>query len=162
MRHLFTLFYLATAASALAARGTCAAPAMTMRAGEWETVVSVPSPLAAGMSTIGRPQLICRRLDRDIDMTVLVAQALGMRGDCSPSDIRADQSGARLSMICPVGSMTMRVQGSVTMDGPDAYTTRARARISGGNGGFTPPDMDVVSVSHRLGPCRRDDQRHAD
>jgi hypothetical protein len=136
----------------LAASSMPALAAMVHHAGEWQTVINNAQPVIACFPTDAP-------LDRAYEMRAL-AKIKGAH--CKLTDMTVGGNIARYTAQCTIGDIPMTQTGTITQTGPDAFLNRVHGHgggmsmLTGKN--MTLPDMDMVSVEHRLGTCKPGDR----
>jgi hypothetical protein len=141
----------------LCAAAAPAEPGFVLRAGEWETTVEI-----AGMAN-PHPMVhhICHPNDRTLNATTMNAMMLHRKGiTCTNSSFSATGDVLSYSFECAMGTLRMQMHGSVTRDGPDAFTTRMASHTEGGQ--MAMPDMSMTNAAHRTGPCQPGDTPESD
>jgi hypothetical protein len=138
------LIVILSAASATAA----GAEPLVQHAGEWETIIDN-----------GKPIIRCFPNDITLDRTyVLRSMSKLPDANCSISNITTAGAVTSYSMQCTIGGSLMTVSGTITATGPDSFSGKAHSHggaIKMRNGKeVTLEDMDVVTVSRRIGPCK--------
>jgi hypothetical protein len=138
---LIAALYTASVASA------CAEP-LVQRAGEWETTIDT-----------GKPITRCFPTDIIVDRDYVLRSMSKLPGaNCSIGNIATLGAVTSYSMQCTIGGSTMTASGTITATGPDSFSGKAHSHggaIKMPNGKETAlQDMDVVTVSRRVGPCK--------
>jgi hypothetical protein len=147
MRFRTVLIGILYAASLAAA----SAEPLIQRAGEWETTVDN-----------GKPIIRCFPADIILDRNYVMQSMSKLPGaNCSISNITTAGAVTSYSMQCTVGGSQMISSGTITATGPDSFSGKAHSHggsIKMPNGKeMALEDMDVVTVSRRLGPCKPGD-----
>jgi hypothetical protein len=144
-----------TLAAILCAASLSAASAepMVRHAGEWETTMNN-----------GKPIVLCFPTDQTFDQNTILQQMAKIPGsNCTMSNLSTAGNVTSYALQCTVGGRQMTSTGTITVTGPDAYSSKSHShggRIPMPNGQVTDmPDMDMVSVSHRIGPCKPGDRQ---
>ena len=142
----------AVAASAAGLRASVAEP-MVRHAGQWETTIGN-----------GKPIVLCYPTDQTFDQDTILKQMARIPGaNCTMSNMTTTGSVTSYSLQCTIGGSQMTSSGTITVTGPDTYTSKAHShggRIPTPNGQTADmPDMDMVTVSHRTGPCQPGDRQ---
>jgi hypothetical protein len=143
---------LIVAVSAILGTAASAEP-LVRHAGEWETTIDN-----------GKPRVFCYPTDATLDQNfVLQSMSRIPNAKCTMSDIKTVGSVTSYSLQCMLGDSVMTTSTTLTTTGPDAYSSKTHSHggvIKMPNGQTTPmPDTDMVSVSHRLGPCKPGDRQ---
>jgi hypothetical protein len=117
-------------------------------AGEWQTVLDG-----------GEPRVACFPADETLDENYLMRSLSKIPGaSCKVDSIKTVGDVTSYSLECNIGGSAMTSSGTITVTGPDAFTSKGHS-----HGGAIPmpngktvalPDSDTVSVSRRLGPCK--------
>ena len=137
----------------LAALSAPGEAAMVHRAGEWQTVING-----------GRPLLVCFSTDATVDQAYEMRLLSTIKGaSCKLTAMSISDKAARYTAQCIIGDIPMTQDGTITETGRDTFLNK----VHGSGGGVSMltgknmslPDMDVVSVEHRLGPCKPGDQQ---
>ena len=126
---------------------------LVRHAGEWETTIGN-----------GKPIVVCFPTDQTFDQDTVLKQMARIPGaNCTMSNLTTTGNVTSYSLQCTIGGSQMTSTGTVTVTGPDAYTSKAHShggRIAMPNGQtMDMPDTDMVSVSHRTGPCKPGDRQ---
>lgn len=83
--------------------------------------------------------------------------------NCTISDFETSGAVTSYSTQCTIGGSQMTSSGTITVTGPDAFSTKAHSHggvIKMPNGKEAAmPDIDMVTVSRRLGPCKPGDRQ---
>jgi hypothetical protein len=142
----------AAAASAAGLRASVAEP-MVRHAGQWETTIGN-----------GKPIVLCYPTDQTFDQNTVLKQMARIPGaNCTMSNMTTTGNVTSYALQCTIGGSQMTSSGTITVTGPDAYTSKAHShggRIPTPNGQTADmPDMDMVTVSHRTGPCQPGDRQ---
>jgi Protein of unknown function (DUF3617) len=116
--------------------------------GEWETTIDKGQSLVA-----------CFPVDETLDENTLMRPLAKIPGaNCKVDGVKTVGEVTSISMQCVIGGSTMTSNATITVTGPDAFTSRVQTHggaIKMPNGQTTPiPDGDTVTVSRRLGPCK--------
>jgi hypothetical protein len=152
---VWTMLKSATLVVALCAASATAAWAepLVRHAGEWE-------------STIGNGQshVVCFPTDVTYDQNTILQQMSKLPGaNCTFTTWSTTGNVTTYAMQCTVGGSPMTSSGTVTVTGPDAYTSTSHShggKIPMPNGQvMTMPDMDMTTTSRRLGPCKPGDRQ---
>jgi hypothetical protein len=122
-------------------------------AGEWETTIDKGQPLVA-----------CFPADETLDENTLMRPLAKIPGaSCKMNGIKTVGEVTSISLECVIGGSTMTSNATITVTGPDAFTSRVQSKggaIKMPNGQTMPiPDSDTVTVSRRLGPCKPGDRQ---
>ncbi len=119
-------------------------PVMLRKAGEWEVTMS--NPMGQGAP---RTMKICFGADKPVtDMTT------NQMKDCEKKDISASGTTTTVDARCSLPSnMKVSVHGTITMTGPDAYSSESKMHLDGGPAGM-PTDVTITAHATRLGPCQ--------
>jgi hypothetical protein len=139
------LLYAMSATAALA-------DSIVMHAGEWETTIDK-----------GKPMIVCRPADATLDQNYVLQSMSKIPGaDCKMSELKTQGDVTSYSLQCMIGGSQMISSGSITMTGPDSYTGTAHShggmiKMPSGQA-MAMPDVDMTSVSRRLGPCKPGDR----
>ncbi len=149
MRTPAALIVMLSVASASAA----GAETLVRHAGEWETTIDN-----------GQPRIVCFTNDVTMDQNSIAQSMSKLPGaSCTVSDFKSVGGVTSYSMQCMIGGSQMTSTGTVTATAPDAFTTKSHTH--GGvmkmpSGKEAPlPDIDMVTVSRRLGPCKPGDRQ---
>jgi hypothetical protein len=82
---------------------------------------------------------------------------------CKLNNIKTVGDVTSISMECNIGGSTMTSSATITVTGPDAFTSRVQSKggaIKMPNGQTVPiPDSETVTVARRLGPCKPGDRQ---
>jgi hypothetical protein len=148
MRKSAVLIVILCTALATAAR----AEPMVRHAGEWETTVGN-----------GKPSVLCFPTDKTFDEKSVLAQMSKLPGaNCTMASMNTVANVTSYTMQCTIGGSQMTSSGTITVTGPDAYTSKSHShggKIQMPNGQVMDmPDMDTTTVSHRTGPCKPGDR----
>jgi hypothetical protein len=152
---VWTMLKSATLVVALCAASATAAWAepLVRHAGEWE-------------STIGNGQshVICFPTDVTFDQNTVLQQLSKLPGaNCTFTTWSTAGNVTTYAMQCMIGGSPMTSSGTVTVTGPDAYTSTTHShggKMPMPNGQVTAvPDMDMATTSRRLGPCKPGDRQ---
>jgi hypothetical protein len=149
MRHIAPI----VAVIAVAAASSPAVAALMRQAGEWQTSIDN-----------GPPRLICYAADETIDQNYVARSMAKLAGaNCKVSNFTTVGPVTSYSMLCTVGGSQMTTTGSITVLGPGSVSGKAHSHggmITSANGRSAAiPDTDIVTVSHRLGPCKPGDKQ---
>jgi hypothetical protein len=112
----------------------------------------------------GKPRIVCYPTDETLDQNY-VTRSMSKIPDanCTVGNISTTGNVVSYSMQCMIGGSPMTSSGTITATGPDAFTSKAHSHggvIKMPNGQTTAmPDMDIVTVTHRLGPCKPGDRQ---
>jgi hypothetical protein len=145
-----TLVVILCAVSASAAR----AEQMVRHAGEWETTLDN-----------GRPMVMCFPTDQTFDQNTITKPMAKLPGgaNCTVNNWSTAGNVTSYSLQCTIGGSQMTTTGTITATGPDAYTSKSHThggKIPMPNGQVQDmPDMDMTTVSHRVGPCKPGDRQ---
>jgi hypothetical protein len=143
MRLILTIFLSGVCAAASTAALAQSSP--VLHAGEWRT-----------RNGDGPINLICESGDHVQDQATL-DRMMKMRGaQCEVGDLHRAGPVTTFSTSCHVGGGQMRVQDTITWQGPDSYAIRMHSHMDGGS--VAMPDMDITQVAQRVGPCRPGDR----
>jgi uncharacterized protein DUF3617 len=140
-------------AAATILTATARAEPLVRHAGEWETTIDNR-----------KPSVVCFPTDTTLDQAyVMQKMAKIPNAKCAVSDIKTVGSVASYSLQCTIGGGLMTSSGTITQTGPDAYSSKEHSHggvIAMPDGkSFAMPDTDMVTVSHRLGPCKPGDRQ---
>jgi len=129
-----------------------AAP-LVRQAGEWETTIDN-----------GKPMLFCYPTDVTLDQSYVMQSMSKLPGaNCTMSDMKTVGNVTSYSLQCTVGGSQMISSGTITVTGPDSFTGKSHSHggvLKMPNGqAVAMPDMDIVNVSRRLGPCKPGDRQ---
>jgi hypothetical protein len=151
------LLVVACTASATAALTPVTTPAMaeTMvrHAGEWETIIDN-----------GKPLIMCFPTDAVVGPNyILRSMAKLPNAHCTMNNWTTTGNVTSYSLQCTIGGGVMTTSGTMTVTGPDALSGKSHTHggaIKMPNGQtMTIPDMDMTTVSRRLGPCKPGDRQ---
>jgi hypothetical protein len=122
-------------------------------AGEWETIIDKGQPLVA-----------CFSVDETLDENTMMRPLAKIPGaSCKIDSAKTVGDVTSISLQCVIGGSTMSTNATITVTGPDAFTSRVQSKggaIKMPNGQTIPiPDSDTVTVAHRLGPCKPGDRQ---
>ena len=137
------------AAVVLTSAAAHADPASVLRAGEWET-----------RNDNGPVNHICHLEDHAFDRATLDWMMGAERAKCAPADVGMSGPVTTYATTCEVAGGRMTVHGTITAQGPDAFTTHIQSHFEGGT--IKMPDMDMSQVARRTGPCRPGDRQGPD
>ena len=129
-----------------------------LRAGEWSTVVTFDG----GKSPPGPPRHACETSDHVMDKATFTALMARAHLVCPRLDFGTAGQVTTFSMTCnstAAKDMTLQANGTMTNDGPDGYTLHEHTHAQGGS--VRIPDMDITSVSRRVGACTPEDAAKA-
>lgn len=135
--------------AALFALSTAAVWAAPVRhAGEWETTIDK-----------GQPMVACFPEDETLDESLLTKSMSKLPGaTCKVDSLKTVGDVTSYAMHCDFGTSTMNSSGTITVTGPDAFTTKVQTKggvIKMPSGQAVPiPDNESVTVARRLGPCK--------
>jgi hypothetical protein len=126
---------------------------LVRHAGEWETTVDN-----------GKPIILCFPTDVPLDQNYVLQSMSRLPGaECTVTNMTTVGAVTSYSMRCTIGGSLMTSSGTITATGPDSFTGKAHSHggaIKMSNGkDMALKDMDVVSVSRRLGPCKPGDRQ---
>jgi hypothetical protein len=145
-------FVLLVAACAVTATAASAEP-MVRHAGEWETIIDN-----------GRPSILCFPTDAVMDPKyIMQSMAKLPNAHCTMNNWSTTGNVTTYSLQCTIGGSVMTTSGTMTVTGPDSLT--GKSHTHGGsmkmpNGQtMTFPDMEMTTVSRRLGPCKPGDRQ---
>lgn len=142
---------LATLAALALPAAASADTAPVLKAGRWETTMTFE-----GNSGMKPPvQKICRTKDVVFDKQSISKMTSNNQIPCSDYTIGSSGGVTTFSTTCQMGDMTMHSSGTVTMDGPDSYTTKVQTHVDGAK--MAMPDQRITIVSRFLGPCQPGD-----
>jgi hypothetical protein len=138
----------AFAAALFAVSITAVSAAPVRHAGEWETIIDK-----------GQPLIACFPIDETFDENTMMRPLLKLPGaSCKMDSFKAVGDVTSFSMQCNINGSMMISSGTITVTGPDAFTTNVQTKggiIKMPNGQTVPiPDSDTVTVARRLGPCK--------
>lgn len=140
-------------AAVFAVSMTAVSAAPVRHAGEWETTIDK-----------GQPRIACFPVDETFDENLLTRSLSKIPGtSCKVDSLKTSGDVTSYSMQCNINGSTMTSSGTITVTGPDAFTSKVHTK--GGimkmpSGQTTPiPDSDLVTVSRRLGPCKPGDRQ---
>lgn len=138
-------------AAALSIASASAAP--VRHAGEWETVIDK-----------GQPLIACFPQDETLDENTMMRPLAKIPGaSCKLKSIKTVGDVTSISMECNIGGSTMTSSATITVTGPDAFTSKVQSKggaIKMPNGQTVPiPDSETVTVARRLGPCKPGDRQ---
>jgi hypothetical protein len=127
---------------------TTASAAPVRHAGEWEITVGDRPP-----------QIVCFPVDETFDENLLTrSMSKGPGASCKVDGIKTVGDVSSYSMECNIDGSTLTSNGTITLTGPDAFTSKVQTKggvIQIPNGKTVPiPDSDIVTVSRRLGACK--------
>jgi hypothetical protein len=133
--------------------GAAWAAPLVRQAGEWETTIDN-----------GKPMLFCYPTDVTLDQSYVMQSMSKLPGaNCTMSDMKTVGNVTSYSLQCTVGGSLMTSSGTITVTGPDSFTGKSHSHggvIKMPNGqAVAMPDMDIVNVSRRLGPCKPGDRQ---
>ncbi len=148
-----TLVVLCTMSVSAAGLHASVAEPLVRHAGEWETTIDN-----------GKPLVLCYPADRTFDQNTVLQQMAKIPGaSCIIGNMNTVDNVTSYSLQCRIGGSQMTSSGTITLTGPDSFTSKAHShggRIPMPNGQLTDmPDTDTVSVSHRTGPCKPGDRQ---
>ena len=136
---------------------TAASPAVAgdiiVHAGSWETHATLlPQP--------GQPQpprdlpvhLVCRPTDRTLAEAALTAIKSHPGTTCETPSFTQSGTGATYAIACTLNDIHIHMAGTITMQGVDEFANEMKSHAEK-TGGQT-RDIDVKSVSKRVGPCQ--------
>ena len=139
-----TAALLATAACTPAAAST----SIIVHAGSWETQTRI-----ANMPERSVPsRLVCWPADRALDVAAIVAMKSHPNTTCGQPAFSQAGTTATYALNCTVGDLHIHMSGTITMRGPDAFTNHMISHAE--MAGRQPRDMDMTSVTRRVGPCQ--------
>ena len=143
----------AFAAALFAVSMTSASAAPVRHPGEWETVIDK-----------GQPLIACFPQDETLDENTMMRPLAKIPGaSCKLNNIKTVGDVTSISMECNIGGSTMTSSATITVTGPDAFTSRVQSKggaIKMPNGQTVPiPDSETVTVARRLGPCKPGDRQ---
>jgi hypothetical protein len=143
--------FIATFFAVLASHVALAAP--VRHAGEWETTIDK-----------GQPLIACFPVDETLDENTMMRPLAKIPcASCKMNSIKTVGDVTSISMQCVIGGSTMTTNATITVTGPDAFTSRVQSMggaIKMPNGQTMPiPDSDTVTVARRLGPCKPGDKQ---
>jgi hypothetical protein len=143
---LIVMLYVASATAA-------SAEVLVRHAGEWETTIDN-----------GQPRIVCFPTDVTMDQGSIMQSMAKLPGaNCTISDFKTVGAVTSYSTQCTIGGSQMTSSGTITATGPDAFSTKAHSHggvIKMPNGKEAAmPDIDMVTVSRRLGPCKPGDRQ---
>jgi hypothetical protein len=126
---------------------------LVRHAGEWETTLDN-----------GKPVLFCYPADETFDQNVIMRSMAKLPGaSCTMGNMSTSGNVTSYSMQCTIGGSTMTSSGTITVTGPDAFTGKVHSHggaIKMPDGKTMPmQDMDITTVSRRLGPCKPGDRQ---
>jgi hypothetical protein len=132
---------------------TAWAEPLVRHAGEWETTIDN-----------GKPNVICFPTDATMDQNYVMQSMSKIPGaGCTISNWSTAGNVTSYSMQCTIGGSVMTSAGTVTVTSPDAYTGKVHThggKIPMPNGQVVAmPDVDMVTTSHRVGPCKPGDRQ---
>jgi hypothetical protein len=121
------------------------------RAGEWETTIDN-----------GQPRILCFPTDVTLDKNYVTQPMSKLHAaDCTITNMETVGAVTSYSIRCTVGGSPMTSSGTITATGPDSFTGKIHSHggvIKMRNGKEVAlSDMDIVTVSRRLGPCKPGD-----
>lgn len=128
-------------------------PGPTFRSGQWEST----------MTDDDRPDekptvnLVCRKADMTLDSQTISNMMAGTKAKCSDITLTTEGTVTSYSVSCQMADMTMHSKGTMTVTGPDAYTSKGQSRVEGGKVNI--PEHRVTVVSRRLGLCQPGDMQ---
>jgi hypothetical protein len=132
---------------------TSASAVPVRHAGEWETIIDK-----------GPPRVACFPTDETFDENLLTRSMSKIPGaNCKVDAIKTVGDVSSYSMQCDINSSTMTSSGTITVTGPDVFTSDVHTK--GGimkmpNGQtISIPDSEMVTVSRRLGACKPGDRQ---
>lgn len=126
---------------------------LVRHAGEWETTIDN-----------GKPILFCYPTDVTLDQGYVMQSMSKLPGaNCTMGSMKTVDNVTSYSLQCTIGGSLMTSSGTITVTGPDSVTGKAHSHggvIKMPNGqAVAMPDMDIVNVSRRLGPCKPGDRQ---
>ena len=125
-------------------------PGFVIRAGEWETSVTLHG-VGTGAPIVNR---ICYKTDQTIDSAML-ASMTARRGPCDPPSVSSTGNVTTYSLSCSTPSGKVATQGEVTRTGADSYTNHMVSHFEGSSALRV---MEITAVSHRAGDCQPGDK----
>jgi hypothetical protein len=123
------------------------------RSGEWEVTVDN-----------GRPRVVCFPTDQTFDQQTLTRAMAKIPGSsCTMTTLTTVGDVLTFATQCAVQGTTISTNGTITRTGPDAFISKVHShggavKLPSGQT-YTIPDMDIVNVSRRLGPCKPGDHQ---
>ena len=132
----------------LAASATAALAAGPPRfaAGEWET-----------SNDAGPARHVCQQVDRVFDAPTITRMFAMMKMKCSSPVVSSSGPITTYVLTCAVAGGRMTEHGTITPQGPSAYTSRVQGHLEGASVKISDADLALTQVSRRLGPCQARD-----
>jgi hypothetical protein len=121
-------------------------------AGEWVSTMTMANVPGATPMT----RKLCHQHDRVFDTATLTAMMSRHQSNCSQKDIDLNESGGTFALTCTMPNAVIHTHGTITRDGPDAMTAHVFSHVDGGPANM-PHDMEMITSSHRTGPCQPGD-----
>jgi hypothetical protein len=104
---LIVMLYVASATAA-------SAEALVRHAGEWETTIDN-----------GQPRIVCFPTDVTMDQSSIMQSMAKLPGaNCTISDFKTSGAVTNYSTQCTIGGSQMTSSGTITVTGPDAFSTK--------------------------------------